>query len=142
MVSDLSELSSLSYSFEELKCFSSGIAVFTVRTKLDAKGHLCPCKQSQKAGGSAVPNACSQPRLASPRLISGVDAKPKSSSVALGSWKWNPVWDRDGKEFDLSFWHLPSLRSPSLLEHLWGWHSRGSRHAQPLQPGGCHAPHS
>lgn len=136
MVSDINGPFSLSYSSKELKCFSSGRAVFTVRTKLDAKGHLCPCKQSQRAGGSAAPNACSQPRL-----TSGAEAKPNSSSVALGSWKWNPAWDRGGKESDLSFWHLPSPRRPSLSEHLWGWHSRGSRHTQPLQPGGCHAPH-
>lgn len=64
MTSDLSQVSSLSYSFEELQCFSSGIDVFTVRTKLDAKGHSCLCKQSQGAGGKAIPNARSQPPLA------------------------------------------------------------------------------
>lgn len=64
MVSDLSEASSLCYSFEELECFCSGIDMFTVRTKLDAKGHPCLCKQSQGAGGDATPNARSQPRLA------------------------------------------------------------------------------
>lgn len=70
-----------------------------------------------------------QSQMPSPNLFPtfGVDANSSRLFLWLlewnharqwKSWQWNPVWVRDGSGFDLSFWHLLSLQSPGLLEHL------------------------